>query len=63
MAREIDVKDTLLDYLHRAKDLANEYWWDPADIEDIYDMIDSLKESFEINQPDVIPNDEVKVIS
>ena len=62
MSRERYVKDTILDYIHKAKQLGDEYWWDPIDAHEMYDAISELKMIILSNQTNYIFNDEVLIM-
>lgn len=62
MSTEERVQDTILDYIHQAKDLANQYWWDPIEAHEMYNEISELKNVIMSNQTNIVQNEEVMIM-
>ena len=62
MGRDKYVKDTIIDYVHKIKELANEYWWDPIDAHEMYDELSEAKNVILSNQTNYTLNEDVLIM-
>lgn len=57
-----DPKGAIESLVHRAKDIAADYWWEPEDALDLYDQISELKNAILSNQTNYVASEDIQIM-